>query len=63
MGGWSLSGLDVPADRATGNADQMGLGQGPLYQLLLTMAPTTAAAVLFVGVASSIYRRALPITG
>jgi hypothetical protein len=38
-------------------------GKAPLYQLLLTMAPTTAAAVLFVGVGPSIYRRALPITG
>jgi ABC-2 type transport system permease protein len=47
--------LAMPIRWASGNV--------PLYQLLLAMALTTAAAVLFVWVASSIYRRALLITG
>jgi ABC-2 type transport system permease protein len=38
-------------------------GQVPVYQLLLAMALTAATAVLLVSVASSIYRRALLITG
>jgi ABC-2 type transport system permease protein len=38
-------------------------GQVPIYQLWLAMALTAAAAVLLVSVASSIYRRALLITG
>jgi len=38
-------------------------GQVPTYQLLLAMALTAATAALLVAVASSIYRRALLITG
>jgi ABC-2 type transport system permease protein len=38
-------------------------GEIPIYQLVLAMALTAATAVLLVWVASSIYRRALPITG
>jgi len=38
-------------------------GEVPLYQLLLAMTLTAATAVLLVAVASSIYRRALIITG
>ena len=38
-------------------------GQVPIYQLLLAMVLTVATAVLLVSVASSIYRRALLITG
>lgn len=38
-------------------------GQVPTYQLLLAMALTAATAAILVAVASSIYRRALVITG
>jgi ABC-2 type transport system permease protein len=38
-------------------------GTVPIYQLLLAMALTLATAVLMIWVASSIYRRALLITG
>ena len=38
-------------------------GEVPLYQLLLAMALTAGTAVLLVSLASSIYRRALLITG
>jgi ABC-2 type transport system permease protein len=38
-------------------------GEVPVYQLVLAMALTAGAAVLLVSVASSIYRRALLITG
>jgi len=38
-------------------------GEVPVYQLVLALALTAATAVLLVSVASSIYRRALLITG
>ena len=38
-------------------------GEVPVYQLVLAMVLTAGTAVLLVGVASSIYRRALLITG
>jgi ABC-2 type transport system permease protein len=38
-------------------------GEVPVWQLLLAMALTAATAVLLVSIASSIYRRALLITG
>jgi ABC-2 type transport system permease protein len=38
-------------------------GEVPVYQLVLAMVLTAATAVLLVAVASSIYRRALLITG
>ena len=38
-------------------------GQVPVWQLVLAMALTAAAAVLMVSIAASIYRRALLITG
>jgi ABC-2 type transport system permease protein len=38
-------------------------GEVPVYQLVLAMALTAATAVLLVSIASSIYRRALLITG
>ena len=55
--------VDLPAERTGGDADQMGGGEVPVYQLILAMVLTAATAVLLVVVASSIYRRALLITG
>lgn len=38
-------------------------GEVPVYQLVLSMALTAATAVLFVALASAIYRRAIVLTG
>jgi ABC-2 type transport system permease protein len=38
-------------------------GEVPMYQLLLAMALTLGTAVAFLSLASTIYRRALLITG
>jgi ABC-2 type transport system permease protein len=38
-------------------------GQVPVWQLVLAISLTAAAAVLMVSIAASIYRRALLITG
>ena len=58
-GEWSLAASMFPLTAPLAMPIRWASGNVPLYQLLFAMALTTAAAVLFVWVASSIYRRAL----
>jgi hypothetical protein len=46
-----------------GHADPLGLRGVPVYQLVLAMVLTAGTALLLVMAGSSIYRRALLITG
>ena len=61
---WSVLASRVPAERAPRDATALwASGEVPVYQLLVAMALTAGAAAALVSVASSIYRRALLITG
>ena len=62
-GGWSVAASMFPLSAPLVMPVRWASGQVPVYQLFLAMALTAATAVLLVGVASSIYRRALLITG
>ena len=61
--GWSVAVSIFPLTAPLVMPVRWASGQVPIYQLLLAMALTAATAVLLVSVASSIYRRALLITG
>ena len=61
--GWSVAASMFPLSAPLVMPVRWASGQVPIYQLLLAMALTAATAVLLVSVASSIYRRALLITG
>jgi len=61
--GWSVAVSIFPLTAPLVMPVRWTSGQVPIYQLLLAMALTAATAVLLVSVASSIYRRALLITG
>jgi ABC-2 type transport system permease protein len=62
-GGWSVAASMFPLTAPLAMPIRWASGEVPLYQLLLAMALTAATAVLLVWVASSIYSRALLITG
>jgi len=62
-GGWSVASSMFPLTAPLAMPIRWASGLVPVWQLLLAMAGTAAAAALMVGVASSIYRRALLITG
>jgi ABC-2 type transport system permease protein len=62
-GGWSVVASLFPLTAPLAMPIRWAAGEVPLYQLLLAMALTAGTAVLLVSVASSIYRRALLITG
>jgi ABC-2 type transport system permease protein len=62
-GGWSVAASLFPLTAPLAMPIRWATGQVPVYQLGLAMALTAATAVLLVSVASSIYRRALLITG
>jgi len=62
-GGWSVAASMFPLTAPLAMPIRWASGEVPIYQLLLAMALTAATAVLVVSVASSIYRRALLITG
>ncbi len=61
--GWSVALSLFPLTAPLAMPMRWATGEVPLYQLALAMALTAAAAVLLASVASSIYRRALIITG
>ena len=61
--GWSVAASMFPLSAPLVMPVRWASGQVPIYQLLLAMVLTAATAVLLVSVASSIYRRALLITG
>jgi ABC-2 type transport system permease protein len=61
--GWSVAVSMFPLSAPLAMPVRWASGQVPSYQLLLAMALTAATAVLLVSVASSIYRRALLLTG
>jgi ABC-2 type transport system permease protein len=61
--GWSVAVSIFPLTAPLVMPVRWASGQVPIYQLVLAMALTAATAVLLVSVASSIYRRALLITG
>jgi ABC-2 type transport system permease protein len=61
--GWSVVASMFPLTAPLVMPVRWASGQVPIYQLLLAMVLTVATAVLLVSVASSIYRRALLITG
>ncbi|MFZ0159913.1 MAG: ABC transporter permease [Kineosporiaceae bacterium] len=62
-GGWSIAASLFPLTAPLAMPIRWASGTVPVYQLMLAMALTSAAAVLLVVFASSIYRRALVITG
>jgi ABC-2 type transport system permease protein len=62
-GGWSVAASIFPLTAPMAMPIRWASGQVPLWQLLLAMTLTAATAMLLVSVASSIYRRALVITG
>jgi len=62
-GRWSLAASMFPLSAPLAMPIRWASGEVPIYQLVLAMALTAATAVLLVSVASSIYRRALLITG
>lgn len=61
--GWSIAISLFPLTAPLAMPIRWASGAVPLYQLLLAMTLTAATAVLLVAIASSIYRRALIITG
>jgi ABC-2 type transport system permease protein len=62
-GGWSVAVSLFPLTAPMAMPIRWASGLVPVWQLVLAMALTAAAAVLLVAVASAIYRRALLITG
>jgi ABC-2 type transport system permease protein len=62
-GGWSVAASMFPLTAPLAMPIRWASGEVPVYQLLIAMMLTAATAVLLVAVASSIYRRALLITG
>ena len=62
-GGWSVAASLFPLSAPMAMPIRWASGEVPIWQLLLAMALTAGAAVLMVSIASSIYRRALLITG
>ena len=62
-GGWSIAASIFPLTAPLAMPIRWASGEVPVYQLILAMSLTAATAVLLVSVASSIYRRALLITG
>ena len=62
-GGWSIAASMFPLTAPLAMPIRWASGEVPIYQLMLAMALTAATSVLLVSVASSIYRRALLITG
>jgi len=62
-GGWSVVASMFPLTAPLAMPIRWASGEVPIYQLLIAIALTAATAVLLVSVASSIYRRALLITG
>jgi len=62
-GGWSVAASVFPLTAPLAMPIRWASGEVPVYQLVLAMVLTAATAVLLVSVASSIYRRALLITG
>jgi ABC-2 type transport system permease protein len=62
-GAWSVAASIFPFTAPMAMPIRWASGQVPLWHLLLAMALTAATAMLLVSVASSIYRRALVITG
>ena len=61
--GWSVAVSMFPLTAPLAMPTRWASGEVPIYQLLLAMVLTAAAALLLVSLASSIYRRALLITG
>jgi len=61
--GWSVAASLFPLSAPMAMPIRWASGDVPIYQLLLAMALTAASSVFLVSVASSIYRRALLITG
>ena len=61
--GWSVAASMFPLTAPLAMPIRWASGEVPISQLLIAMALTAATAVLLVSVASSIYRRALLITG
>ena len=61
--GWSVAASMFPLTAPLVMPVRWASGQVPVYQLLVAMVLTAATAVLLVSFASSIYRRALLITG
>lgn len=61
--GWSVLASLFPLSAPMAMPIRWAAGEVPVWQLLLAMALTAATAVLLVSIASSIYRRALLITG
>lgn len=61
--GWSVAASMFPLTAPLAMPIRWASGEVPAYQLVLAMALTAAASVLLIWVASSIYRRALLITG
>ncbi len=61
--GWSVLASLFPLSAPMAMPIRWAAGEVPVWQLLLAMALTAATAVLLVSAASSIYRRALLITG
>lgn len=62
-GVWSIAASMFPLTAPLAMPIRWAAGDVPFYQLLVAMALTAATAVLLVSIASSIYRRALLITG
>ncbi len=62
-GGWSVAATIFPLSAPLTMPIRWASGEVPVWQLLVSMALTVATAALLVSVASSIYRRALAITG
>jgi len=62
-GGWSVAVSLFPLTAPMAMPIRWASGLVPVWQLVLAMALTAAAAVLLVAVGSAIYRRALLITG
>jgi len=62
-GGWSVAASIFPLTAPMAMPIRWASGQVPVWQLILAMTLTAATAMLLVAVASSIYRRALVITG
>ena len=60
---WSVAASMFPLTAPLAMPIRWASGQVPIYQLLLAISLTAATAVLLVSIASSIYRRALLITG
>jgi ABC-2 type transport system permease protein len=61
--GWSVAASIFPLTAPLAMPIRWAAGEVPAYELVLAMVLTAATAVLLVSVASSIYRRALLITG